>query len=227
VGNDEGLRVAPGGNLATDILRRAVASAQARDAAGLTLAGRTDRGRMNAQRRMWRLDGRGVPRCGKLAERHIKYHEFATKPTRRSQVSYSTTFPHAILALLYVTDKVRQGLAEYVPIQQISSELNIPPSTTGLIIRYLSRAGLVETREGAKGGIRPARTPDAITVYDIFKAIEQERPVFQTNLHPRVTGSKPTRAQQTIVSTLRAAEDAMRERLQDTTLADLARELTS
>ncbi len=164
--------------------------------------------------------------CTKLVERHIKYHEFATKPTRRSKVSYSTTFPHAILALLYVTDKVRQGLADYVPIQQISSELNIPPSTTGLIIRYLSRAGLVETREGAKGGIRPARTPDAITVYDIFKAIEQERPVFQTNLQPRVTGSKPTRAQQAIGSTLRAAEDAMRERLQETTLADLVRELT-
>ena len=74
-------------------------------------------------------------------------------------MSYSTSFAHAILAMMYVTDKVQQGLFEFVPIQQISSELNIPPSTTGLLIRYLSRAGLVETREGAKGGIRHARSP--------------------------------------------------------------------
>lgn len=142
-------------------------------------------------------------------------------------MSYSTAFPHAILAMIYVTDKVQQGFSEYVPIQQISSELNIPPSTTGLIMRYLSRAGLVETREGAKGGIRHARSPETITVYDIFKAIEQERPVFQTNLQPRVTGSKPTRAQQAIISTLHAAEEAMLHQLRQTTLADLITELSA
>lgn len=142
-------------------------------------------------------------------------------------MSYSTTFPHAILALLYVTDKVQQGMFDFVPIQQISAELNIPPSTTGLIMRYLSRAGLVETREGAKGGIRHARSPETITLYDIFKAIEQERPLFQTHLQPRVTGSKPTRAQQAIISSLLAAEEAMRHQLQQTTLAELLQELTA
>ena len=141
-------------------------------------------------------------------------------------MSYSTSFAHAILAMMYVTDKVQQGLFEFVPIQQISSELNIPPSTTGLLIRYLSRAGLVETREGAKGGIRHARSPEAITVYDIFKAIEQERPLFQTSLQPRVTGAKPTKAQQAITSVLLGAEQAMQHRLQQTTLADLLHELT-
>ena len=130
-------------------------------------------------------------------------------------MSYSTSFAHAILAMMYVTDKVQQGLFEFVPIQQISSELNIPPSTTGLLIRYLSRAGLVETREGAKGGIRHARSPEAITV-----------PLFQTSLQPRVTGAKPTKAQQAITSVLLGAEQAMQHRLQQTTLADLLHELT-
>jgi Rrf2 family protein len=142
-------------------------------------------------------------------------------------MSYSTSVAHAILAMMYVTDKVQQGMFDFVPIQQISSELNIPPSTTGLIIRYLSRAGLVETREGARGGIRHARSPEAITVYDIFKAIEQERPLFQTSLRPRVTGSKPTKAQQAIASVLLGAEEAMQQRLQQTTLADLLHEVTS
>jgi Rrf2 family protein len=142
-------------------------------------------------------------------------------------MSLSTAFPHAILAMIYVTDKVQQGRFEYVPIQQVSSELNIPPSTMGLIIRSLNRAGLVETREGAKGGIRHARAPETITLYDIFRAIEQERPIFQTQLQPRVTGSKPTNAQQAIVTVLHDAEQALLERLRQTTLADLLRALTA
>jgi Rrf2 family protein len=142
-------------------------------------------------------------------------------------MSLSTAFPHAILAMMYVTDKVQQGRFDYVPIQQVSSELNIPPSTMGLIIRSLNRAGLVETREGAKGGIRHARSPETITVYDIFRAIEQERPIFQTQLQPRVTGSKPTNAQQAIVTVLHDAEQALLGRLQQTTLADLLRALTA
>ena len=142
-------------------------------------------------------------------------------------MSLSTAFPHAILAMMYVTDKVQQGRLEYVPIQQVSSELNIPPSTMGLIIRSLNRAGLVETREGAKGGIRHARSPETITVYDIFRAIEQERPIFQTQLQPRVTGSKPTNAQQAIVTVLHDAEQALLGRLRQTSLADLLRALTA
>jgi Rrf2 family protein len=141
-------------------------------------------------------------------------------------MSVSTAFPHAILAMIYVTDKVEQGKFEFVPIQQVASELNIPPSTMGLIIRSLNRAGLVETREGAKGGIRHARAPEEITVYDIFKAIEQERPIFQTRLHPRVTGSKPTNAQHAIATVLSGAEQALLQRLQQTTLANMLSELT-
>jgi Rrf2 family protein len=95
-----------------------------------------------------------------------------------------------------------------------------------LIIRYLNRAGLVETREGAKGGIRQARPPETITLYDIFKAIEQERPLFQTALRPRVTGTRPTRAQHAIVSALQGAEQAMHEALRQTTLAELLREVS-
>jgi Rrf2 family protein len=142
-------------------------------------------------------------------------------------MSYSTSFPHAILAMLYITDTIQHGKFDFVPIQHISTELNIPPSTMGLIIRQLNRAGLVETREGAKGGIRHARSPATITIYDIFKAIEQERPLFQTLLNPRVTGTKPTQAQAAIVAVLQNAEQSMIQPLQQTTLADLLHELSA
>ena len=136
-------------------------------------------------------------------------------------MSYSLSFTHAILAMIYVADKVQQGKYDFVPIQQISHDLNIPLSTTGMIFRYLNRSGMIETREGAKGGVRLAIPPEQVTILDIFRAIEQERPLFQTHIQPRVTGDKPTKAQQTIAHILSGAEQAMKERLALMTIKDV------
>jgi Rrf2 family protein len=136
-------------------------------------------------------------------------------------MSYSLSFTQAILALTYVADKVQQGMYDFVPIQQIAHDLNIPVSSAAAIFRSLSRSGLIETREGARGGVRLALPAEQVAVLDILRAIEQERPLFQTNLHPRVTGDKPTRAQQAIAHILDEAEQAMKQRLSTSTLNDI------
>ena len=51
------------------------------------------------------------------------------------------------------------------------------------------RAGIIESREGANGGVRLALAPEKITIRDIFAAIEQERPLFQTNIRLNVSGA--------------------------------------
>jgi Rrf2 family protein len=136
-------------------------------------------------------------------------------------MSYSLSFTQAILAMIYVADKVQQGRYDFVPIQQISHDLNIPVSSTAAIIRSLSRAGLIETREGAKGGVRLALPAEQVTILDLLRAIEQERPLFQTHLQPRVTGDKPTKAQQTIAQILSEAEGVMKQRLATSTINDV------
>jgi Rrf2 family protein len=136
-------------------------------------------------------------------------------------MSYSLAFSQSLFVMLYVASKVQRGIYDFVPTQQISQDLNIPPSTAAMILRRLNRAGLIETREGANGGVRLARSPEQVTLLDIFMAIEQERPMFQTNIQFGITGDKPTRVQNAVLHLLGDAEQSMKQSLQGTTIKTL------
>ena len=136
-------------------------------------------------------------------------------------MSYSLTFSKAVIMVLFVADKVRQGQYDFVPTKVISESLNIAGPTAVKIIQGLNRSALIETREGSKGGIRLAKQPENITVLDIFEAIEINRPLFRDDFNINVTGVKPTRGQQAISGILNDAEAAMKNQLRATTIADL------
>lgn len=136
-------------------------------------------------------------------------------------MSYSLSFSQALFIALYIADKVATGIFDFTPTQKISEDLGFPSSSTSVILRKLNRGRIVETREGVKGGVRLARTPTEVTVLDIFTAIEQDRPLFQTNIQPAVSGEKPAQAQQSIVTVLQNSESAMKESLQSVTVQDL------
>src|SRR5258708_35972544 len=102
-------------------------------------------------------------------------------------MSYSLAFSQSLFLVLYVASKVEHGTYEFTPTQKISQDLNIPPSTAGMLLRRLIRAGIIESREGANGGVRLARAPEKITGRDIFAAIEQEQPLVQTNVRLNVS----------------------------------------
>ncbi len=136
-------------------------------------------------------------------------------------MSYSLAFSQAVLVVVYVGDKVRQELFDFVPNRAIAESLGIPAPTTAKILHALGRAGLIETREGAKGGVRLAVPAAKVTLLDVLEALEQKRPLFATHLHVRAKGERPTRAQQAIRRALEGAETAMRANLAATTLQDL------
>jgi len=136
-------------------------------------------------------------------------------------MSYSLAFTQSIYVVMYVADKVEQGMFEFISTQQLSDDLNLAPSSTGSILRRLTRAGIIESREGAKGGVRLALPPAEVTVLEVFEAIEQGKPLFQGNVRLRVSGQKPTRAGEQINRIFTDAEDAMKQRLAATTIADM------
>ena len=136
-------------------------------------------------------------------------------------MSYSLGFSQAIVATVYIADKVQQGFYEFTPTTQLSKDLNIARPTAVKMLKSLNQAGIIETREGAKGGVRLAKAANQVTVLDIFMAIEGERPLFQTQLAFNISGSKPTLAQAAITTLLTDAETSMKNDLQKTTIADL------
>jgi Rrf2 family protein len=137
------------------------------------------------------------------------------------QMSYSLSFTQSVFIVLYVANKGDQSAAAFVSTQQISRDLEIPPSTAGMILRRLNRAGLMDTREGVNGGVRLSMPPDEVSLLDIFTAIEQERPLFQTNMQVTTEGEKMSRSQQTVASALDGVEMAMKRKLQMTSIRDL------
>lgn len=136
-------------------------------------------------------------------------------------MSYSLAFSQAIITVIYVADKVQQGMYDFVPTKQLSESLNIARPTAVKILGNLTGAGIIETREGAKGGVRLAVAPADVTILDVFEAIETGKPMFRHDYRLRVIGEKPSRAQQEVLSVLNSAEAAMKAELGETTVADL------
>ena len=140
-------------------------------------------------------------------------------------MSYSLSFSQAIFTVLFVGDKVGQGFYDFVPTKELSASLNIPNPTAVKILGNLASAGIIETREGSRGGVRLAKPAQDITLLDVFTAIETGKPMFRQDYKLRVTGEKPTRAQKSVFAILSDAETAMKSHLAQTTIADLMEEL--
>lgn len=136
-------------------------------------------------------------------------------------MSYSLSFSQAVLVLVFVADKIRQDLFDWVPTRAIAHSLGIPAPTTAKILQTLSRAGFIDTREGAKGGVRLAVPAAKISLAGLLDAMEHKRPLFQTHARVRAKGERPTRAQHAIRTALDGAEQAMRSHLAETTIQDL------
>ncbi len=93
------------------------------------------------------------------------------------------------------------------------------------ILHNLSRAGIIETKEGKFGGVRLIVSPEKLTLLMIFDAIEQDRPLFQTHLDLKATGPKPDKVKKELLNTLKSAEMAMKDSLKAITLEVYLRKL--
>lgn len=137
-------------------------------------------------------------------------------------MSYSLGVWQALLATVYVADKVRQGDVDFVATSKAAADLGIPEPSLARLMRLLRRAGIVETREGAGGGVRLAQPAAQVTLLDVMEAIEQRVPLFRTDAEPRVKGATPAHRQAALKRALASSEDAMRSTLGGVTVADIS-----
>ena len=157
--------------------------------------------------------------------RHKKFYIFAYYIFNISSMSYSLSFSKAILVVIFVSDKIRQGQYEYLSTASISMTLNIPKPTLVKILQNLTAEGIIETKEGKQGGIRLAKDPKKITVLDIFTAVEKGKPLFQNAFDIRAEGQRPDKAQKSVNKLFIKAEDQMRKELATKTIAMILQEM--
>ena len=136
-------------------------------------------------------------------------------------MAYSSATYLAVSILLFIHFKSSEGLYEYLSTKMISETLNFPAPTVVKVLNKLSAAGLTVTKEGAKGGILPAKPISDITILEVFNAVEQGNSLFkfQHDFNIEYEGldsiiEKGTRC-------LKDAEDAMKKSLGKVNLLDL------
>jgi Rrf2 family cysteine metabolism transcriptional repressor len=78
-------------------------------------------------------------------------------------------------ALHAIFDLATQPPGEPVKIADIARRQKIPQKFLELILSSLKQGGFVESRRGAEGGYRLARTPDQITVGQVLAFVENRK----------------------------------------------------
>lgn len=142
-------------------------------------------------------------------------------------MSYSLSFSKAVLVVIFISDKIRQGQYEFLSTKTISEILNVPRPTLVKIMQALSIAGIIETKEGKQGGIRLMKKPSDITILDILNAVESGKPLFQTTFNIMAEGKRPDNAQKVISGLLQGAENKMKSELSKKTIEEILLEMGS
>lgn len=137
-------------------------------------------------------------------------------------MSYSLGVWQAMLAVVFVADKASRGDLDFVPTSKLAEDLGIPAPSLSRLLRSLSGAGIIETREGVKGGVRLAIAPHDVSLLDIVDAIDGETAVFRTSSDVRVTGATPEQRQAALRSALDRAEEALRRELAEVTIDSIS-----
>lgn len=119
------------------------------------------------------------------------------------------------------------GDGEPLTSEWIAGSVNTNPVVIRRILALLSKAGLVVTQEGAKGGTRLARPASEITLLGVYRAVEEGDLFASHPQPPNPDCPVGCHIQAALAPTLDAAEAAMAGSLSTTTVADVLRRVKS
>jgi Rrf2 family protein len=112
-----------------------------------------------------------------------------------------------------------------LPATRLAEFHEVPPAYLAKHLQSLSRAGIVESVPGPRGGYRLARPPADVTVLDVVEAIEGDEAAFRcTEIRQNGPAGQPPECYPRpcgIAQTMWSAERAWRTVLRDRTVADL------
>jgi Rrf2 family protein len=112
-----------------------------------------------------------------------------------------------------------------LPTARIAEYHGVPAAYLAKHLQAMSRAGLLESVQGPRGGYRLARSPELITMLDVVEAIDGSESAFVcTEIRRRGPAARPAREYPlpcAIHVVMNDADAAWRRELQKVTVADL------
>lgn len=139
---------------------------------------------------------------------------------------YGSNVEYGLHCLLHLVDS---PAGAPVSSRDLAEFQGVSPSLVAKLFTQLQKAGIVESAEGIRGGFRLAKPPGEITVFDVVRALEGDKPLFQCREIRRncvLYGDEPpasaTRGVCAIHAVMLEAEKSMLDALRVHTLASLA-----
>ena len=125
-------------------------------------------------RRFLALSSRSPDRCPNANLRWESTYSGQMTPNHRSLMLLSNGCEYGLRAALYLASLEDNSLEEenYVSIRQISEALDISPSFLTKVLQQLTKAGLMQSLRGPKGGVAMARPAGEILIKDLVVAID-------------------------------------------------------
>ncbi len=117
-----------------------------------------------------------------------------------------------------------------VPSARLAAMFELSPTYLNKVLQRLTRAGLLTSVSGPRGGVRLARDPGRITMMDVVTAVEGADPLFacaeirQRGVSAEGAADREFARPCGIAAAMRRAELAWRRELAARTVAELARE---
>ena len=139
---------------------------------------------------------------------------------------FSAKTEYACIAMVELAAQYGDG--QPVRLRSIAEAHGIPERFLVQILLQLKGAGLVLSTRGAAGGYVLAKAPDQITIFDIVSVIDRDSRLDRGGLErkkppPKIDNMPGTGAVQAIRALWRELEQAQRQLLEKTTLAELVR----
>ncbi|MFD7641674.1 RrF2 family transcriptional regulator [Kitasatospora sp. NPDC059795] len=131
---------------------------------------------------------------------------------------------HCCLTLVWLDE------TDPVPSARLAAMFELSPTYLNKVLQRLTRAGLLTSTSGPRGGVRLARDPGRITMMDVVTAVEGADPLFacaeirQQGLSAEGAHAREFARPCGIAAAMRRAELAWRRELAARTVADLAHE---
>jgi len=146
-------------------------------------------------------------------------------------MQYSVGVEYALHCLVYLIDTPSK---ESVGIKDLAEFQGLSETFLSKVFGKLSKAGIVSSVPGVKGGYRLAKSPEEITFWDVIEAVEGPKPIFQCKnivqngilyRDKDCSSCESSNSTCTINLVMLEAEEQMREFLRHKTLAWLDKEL--
>lgn len=107
----------------------------------------------------------------------------------------------------------------------LADSLNTNPVVVRRILSELQKAGLLETESGRAGGARLAKSAQAITLFDVYAAVDEGQLFAYNPNDPNKKCALSCKMKSVLLPVFEAATDALAEKLKKIKLSDLVDEV--